>query len=80
MRNPRAAFLRDGSQDTLSECWETAYERLSQFLNHLRITRNNVDAAEARQENGQKMPVMTPKQSHHRFAEEAGKPVIKDID
>ncbi len=41
-------YLRDNLQDTLSECFETAYERLSPALNTLRVNAA-MDLAEKRQ-------------------------------
>jgi len=74
-RNPER-FLRDTMQDTLSECFETAYERLSPILNHLRITAI-MDAAEARQEWPE--DASDPKQAIIALLKEV-EPVIKDID
>src|SRR5712691_6872277 len=47
-RNPEY-YLRDNLHDTLSECFETAYEQLSPALNPLRVTAA-MDVAEARQQ------------------------------
>src|ERR1700730_12505272 len=47
-RNPEY-YLRDNLHDTLSECFETAYEQLSPVLNPLRVTAA-MDLAEARQQ------------------------------
>ena len=44
-------YLRDGLQDTLSECFETGYEHLVSALNSLRVT-----AAMDRAEETQKWP------------------------
>src|SRR5713226_906363 len=47
-RNPEY-YLRDNLHDTLSECFETAYEQLSPALTLLRVTAA-MDVAEARQQ------------------------------
>ncbi|GAC1342914.1 MAG: preprotein translocase subunit SecA [Ktedonobacteraceae bacterium] len=47
-RNPEY-YLRDNLHDTLSECFETAYEQLSPVLNPLRVAAA-MDVAEARQQ------------------------------
>jgi len=74
-RNPER-FLRDHLQDTLSECFETAYERLSPILNPLRVTAI-MDLAEAKQEWPE--DASDPKKATLSLLKEV-EPAIKDID
>ena len=73
-RNPER-FLRDNLQDTLSECFEAAYESLSPVLNPLRVTAV-MDLAESRQEWPE--DASDPKKAVLTLLKEI-EPVIKDI-
>ncbi len=69
-------YLRDELRETLSECFETAYERLSPTLNLLRVNAA-MDRAEARQEWPDEAG--DPRQATLSLLKEI-EPVIKEID
>lgn len=74
-RNPER-YLRDNLQDTLSECFEKAYEQLSPIINPLRVIAV-MDIAEARQEWPE--DAKDPKAATLALLKEV-EPAIKDID
>src|SRR5438128_2782948 len=69
-------YLRDELQDTLSECFETAYEQLSPGLNPLRVTAA-MDLAEERQQWPDE--AKDPQQATISLLKEI-EPALKDID
>nr|MDQ2717252.1 hypothetical protein [Chloroflexota bacterium] len=75
-RSDREAYLSDHLQDTLSECFETAYERLNPSLNELRVT-----AAMDLAEKGQEWPdeAKDPEQATIALLREV-EPALKEVD
>src|SRR5438105_520258 len=69
-------YLRDDLQDTLSECFETAYEQLSPSLNPLRVTAA-MDMAEERQQWPDE--AKDPQQATLSLLKEI-EPALEDID